>query len=68
MSEVPVIDDLSKALKEACRSPGWNFRSAEIHCFALGVCTLFVVPARYWVDRAGSRSLKPKHRVVSWHA
>lgn len=42
---------VSTALEAAERTPGWSNRPREVQTFALGACTLYVVPARRWINR-----------------
>lgn len=53
--------DVRRALAEAERSPGWNMRAGEIRRFAVGACTLFVVPYRRWAYR------RQEQRAAEWH-
>lgn len=38
--------EIGRALHDAGRVPGWNFRTIPIRRFRLGDCMLIVVPAR----------------------
>lgn len=42
--------EIGRAIRDAGRVPGWNFRPAEIRRFQLGDCTLIVVPVRIFAD------------------
>lgn len=42
---------VTTALEAAARTPGWSNRPREVQTFALGACTLYVVPARRWINR-----------------
>ena len=51
MKRIPISDDVKRALSEADRTPGWNMRSRDLRRFAMGECTLIVVPFRRWAYR-----------------
>jgi len=42
---------IAHALKAAARTPGWSARPKDVQTFALGAGTLYVVPARRWINR-----------------
>jgi hypothetical protein len=44
-------DEVTQAIENAKRTPGWNNRSRDVHRFELGACTLYVVPFRRWAYR-----------------
>lgn len=48
---------LARALEQARRSPGWNFRPPEVSCFELPGCDckVYVVPASRWAYRPSAR-------------
>jgi hypothetical protein len=50
-------ETVSKALRTADRSPGWNNRPKDIQRFELGACTLYVVPYRRWAYRRQERQM-----------
>ncbi len=47
---------LDKALRDAARSPGWNFRPDGLQRFKIGECTIIVVPCRRWTYRRRARA------------
>lgn len=51
VSEPNLSPPVIAALAAAARKPGWNNRAPTVHRFALGGCTLFVVPFRCWAYR-----------------
>lgn len=42
--------EFGRALRDACRVPGWNFRPAVIQRFQVGRCEVIVVPVRIFAD------------------
>lgn len=42
--------EFGRALRDAGRVPGWNFRPAAIRRFQVGRCEVIVVPVRIFAD------------------
>lgn len=42
--------EFGRALRDAGRIPGWNFRPAAIQRFRVGRCEVIVVPVRIFAD------------------
>ncbi len=62
MKRTPLPDAVLRALADANRAPGWNNRSRDARRFALGDCTLIVVPFRRWAYR------RQEQASAAWHA
>jgi len=62
MKRTTLPDDVRHALAAADRVPGWNMRSRDVHRFALGDCTLIVVPFRLWAYRRIERQAEAWRR------
>lgn len=45
-----VKTEFDRALRDAGRVPGWNFRPAAIRRFQVGRCEVIVVPVRIFAD------------------
>ena len=42
--------EIGRAIRDAGRIPGWNFRPAAIQKFQVGNCEVIVVPVRIFAD------------------
>ncbi|HEX7325185.1 MAG TPA: hypothetical protein VF292_07510 [Rhodanobacteraceae bacterium] len=42
--------EIDRALHDADRVTGWNFRTVPVRRFRLGTCTLIVIPARTFAE------------------
>jgi hypothetical protein len=42
--------EIGRAIRDAGRIPGWNFRPAAIQKFQVGSCEVIVVPVRIFAD------------------
>lgn len=62
MKRTALPDDVTLALAQADRSPGWNNRSRDVRRFELGECVLYVVPFRRWAYRRTERHAEAWHR------
>lgn len=61
--------EIDRALHDAGRVPGWNFRPAAIRRFQVGRCEVIVIPVRIFADncarvranvcRIGQRNPRP---------
>ncbi|HEX5960742.1 MAG TPA: hypothetical protein VFY97_05800 [Rhodanobacteraceae bacterium] len=47
--------EIGRAIHDAGRVPGWNFRPAAIRRFQVGHCEVIVVPVRIFADRRARR-------------
>jgi len=54
---------VSSALNAAERTPGWSGRPKDVQAFALGSCTLYVVPARRWINRRQEQQASDTRRT-----
>lgn len=54
--------EFGRALRDAGRVPGWNFRPASIKRFQVGRCEVIVVPVRIFADNR-KRRMATVHRL-----
>lgn len=55
-------EHLADALARAERRAGWNFRDEPMCAVIVGRCTIYVVPAKAWVDHRDGRAAQERRK------